>query len=196
MKPSKLRRLESRRAARESYELAVVLHSLREGRTRLSEAGQLGEAITPERAPASTTEGPRFRVVLISEGLGNRLNLNYYGREAIESAPAIFEGKPCFLNHPAVSEERDIPERRVQDKCGYFKNCQVVESEGRKALEAELHFDLSATGRMAADKARTALHYRSEFPGSAEEYVGLSVNADGLTEVRNMLVDGVLSEVN
>src|SRR5689334_8969696 len=66
-------------------------------------------------------EGPKVRVVLISEGLGNKRDMNYYGPEAIASAPAQFEGAHCFLNHPSYSEERDIPERRVEGLCGYFK---------------------------------------------------------------------------
>jgi len=192
MKPSKIKRQEARRTARESRELAVVLGAF--STKRLTEAGELG-AVMPG-GPAGA-EGIKFSVVLISEGLGNRRNMNYYGREAIASAPAIFEGKPCFLNHPSVTDEQDIPERRVQDKCGYFKNVSVAEGgDGRRSVIGELHFDLSETGRLACEKARTALHYRQEFPLSSDEYVGLSVNADGAVEKRSMSVDGEKMDVN
>lgn len=190
MKPSKVRRIEKRRAARES-EVALVARAL--ASRSLREAGEVSGVIAPAGAP----EGTCFDVILITEGLGNRRDMNFYSAEAIVSAPDVFEGKPCFLNHPSASDEMDIPERRVEDKCGYFKNCRAVDlREGMKALRAELHFDLSESGKIAADKARTALHYRKEFPASSEEYIGLSVNADGITEDRVMTVEGERVEVN
>lgn len=140
-------------------------------------------------------EGHVARVVLITEGLGNRRNLNYYGAEAIMSAPAVFEGKPCYFNHPSESEERDIPERRVQDKFGYFKNCRTEIIDGLKACTGELHFDLSEGGREAFAKTCTALHYKTEFPGVDSEYVGLSIHADGDWEDRTVQWQGETLQV-
>lgn len=192
LKPSKFRRIEARRKARESQVLAIE----RAARRRVREAAELSAPVVADGAP----EGTRFQVVLITEGLGNKRDMNYYSAEAIVNAPAVFEGKPCFLNHPSMDDERNIPERRVEDKCGYFKNLRAVDiTDGpnkKKALVGELHFDLSETGRLAADKARTALHYRQEFPASADEYVGLSINADGQTEERRMTVEGEQEVVN
>lgn len=141
-------------------------------------------------------EGHVVDVVLITEGLGNRRNMNYYGPEAIDSAPPIFEGKPCFLDHPSESEERDIPERRVRQKCGYFKNCRVESAGGATACIGELHFDLSDDGEQAYLKACTALHYKDEFPGVDSEYVGLSINADGDVEDRTVQWEGETLQVN
>lgn len=141
-------------------------------------------------------EGCKVNVVLISEGLGNRRDMNYYGPEAIDSAPAVFEGAHAFLNHPTYTEERDIPERRVQDMCGYFKNVRVDVREGVRSVVGELHFDLSETGRMAYAKTLTALHYQTEFPGSDKEYVGLSVNAGGQSDPQDMNIDGENTTVN
>ena len=141
-------------------------------------------------------EGPMVRVVLISEGLGNHRDMNYYGPEAMDSAPKIFEGSHCFLNHPSFTEERDIPERRVQDMCGYFKNVNVMAESGVRSVVAELHFDLSESGRMAYEKCCTALHYKQEFPGSDKEYIGLSVNANGASEEREMPIEGKPAKVN
>ncbi len=152
--------------------------------------------VTEALSPLTALEGPRVRVILISEGLGNRMNMNYYGPEAIDSAPAIFEGKPAFLNHPSESEERDIPERRVQDKCGYFKGLHVETLEGKRSLVGELHFDLSDAGRDGYAKALTALHYDAEFPLSTDDYVGLSVNAAGDVIEKTVEVDGQPTEVN
>lgn len=156
---------------------------LRNKKESIRESAQFVETvITKEGVPAG--EGPRVRVVLISEGLGNRANMNYYGPEAIQSAPGIFEGKSCFLNHPSEWEEQDIPERRVENKCGYFKNVRVEVMDGLSCVTGELHFDLSETGQMGYQKALTSLHYKQEFPGSTDEYVGLSINADGDVEKR------------
>lgn len=162
---------------------------------RFSEAAQIMDMSPAVVAPPSAQdiyvqEGHVARVVLITEGLGNRRNMNYYSSDAIMTAPSVFEGRPCFLNHPSESEERDIPERRVQDKCGYFKNCRVETIDGLTACTGELHFDLSEAGREAFDKSCTALHYREEFPGLDAEYVGLSIHADGDWDEREIELEG------
>jgi len=162
---------------------------------RLSESAQFTEATKAAKAGDATAE-PCVRVVLITEGLGNRKNMNYYGPEAVASAPAVFEGKPAFLDHPSESDERDIPERRVRDKCGFFKNCHVEEVGGVTACVGDLIFDSSDGGQMAYHKALSAIKYRDHFPNASSEYVGLSVNADGATEERRMEVDGETLEVN
>jgi hypothetical protein len=161
-------------------------------KTKLKASARILEAVRDTQAP----EGPMMRVVLITEGLGNRVNMNYYGPEAMDSAPRIFEGRPCFLDHPGEFESRDIPERRVRDKCGYFKNVHVETMVGLKAVVGELHFDLSESGRQGYLKALTALHYKDEFPGVDDEYVGLSINADGEYEDRRVTWMGEVLDVN
>lgn len=170
--------------------------------TSISESASPISAIEPMPAPlnpaekAMLMEGNKVQVCLITEGLGNRRDMNYYGPEAIDSAPAVFEGAHCYLNHPSYTEERDIPERRVQDMCGYFKNVRVNMTEGTRSVIGELHFDLSETGRMAYDKCCTALHYKTEFPGSDKEYVGLSVNASGESDEKEISLEGETVSVN
>ena len=141
-------------------------------------------------------EGPRVTCVLITSGLGNRGQMNYYSVEAIQKGAALFEGKPCFLDHMAESEGQERPERTVKDKCGYFKNVRAEAIDGTVGLVGELHFDLSESGQMAYQKALTAIHYKGEFPDSNQEYVGLSINANGLREKRLVEVDGEKLEVN
>lgn len=158
----------------------------------LEESARFIEAIDAK----NDLEGPMVKVVLVTEGLGNRRNMNYYGPEAMQSAPPIFEGKPCFLNHPSSIEEQDIPERRVESKCGYFKNVRVQPIDGMSSVIGELHFDLSETGQMGFAKALTSLHYKTEFPGLDSEYVGLSINADGDVEKRMVQWEGETLEVN
>jgi hypothetical protein len=150
------------------------------------------EASSDPKAP----EGPVVKCILITEGLGNRNNMNYYGAEALTKGVALFEGKPCFLDHMAESEEKDRPERTVKDKCGYFKNVQLASDGGKTALMAELHFDLSESGRLAYAKAVTAIHYKDEFPDTDQEYVGLSINANGRREKRTMKIGEEMLEVN
>lgn len=137
-----------------------------------------------------------YKVILISEGLGNRENMNYYGPEAIASAPAIFEGKPAYKNHPSESEEEDIPERRVEDQIGFFKNCKVETVDGRRACTAELHLEGTSVGNWARQKLDFALLYRKQFPKSAEEYCGFSVAAAGESEKRVMSIDGQQESTN
>lgn len=167
-----------------------------EGTTyRFQESMRCSEVLTT--APGSTVDapaGPMAMCVLITEGLGNMADMHYYGKECLKSAPALFEGKPCFIDHQAKSEQEDRPERTVRDKCGYFKNVRVEEVDGRLGLVGELHFDLTETGSYAFKKAATAVHYKGDFP-DGEEYVGLSIAADGDLEERTMVIDGVSQDV-
>jgi len=150
-----------------------------------------------EAAEGSAKEGCIAKVILITEGLGNLRDKNYYGPEAIQSAPAIFEGKPMMVDHPSYSEEKDIPEGRINKTVGYYKNLRVEKmADGRLACVGECHFDLSEEGMNAFQKSRTAVHYKEDFPRSDQEYVGISVNAEGESEPRKMLINGQEMDVN
>jgi hypothetical protein len=137
-----------------------------------------------------------FKVCLITEGLGNRRNMNYYGPEAIESAAKVYEGKSCYINHQSLDGEVNLPERDVRDKAGYWKNLSISEVDGRKACIGELHCDLSESGRFLAEKVQSALHYKKEFPDNGIEYCGFSVNGDGDAERKEVDVDGEKVSVN
>lgn len=150
----------------------------------------------------SLPDGPNgekvFKVCLITEGLGNRRNMNYYGPEAIKSAVKVYEGKFCYINHQSLDEEETLPERDVRDKAGYWKN--LVEMEmgmgGPSGCVGELHCDMSESGRLLAEKVQSSLHYKKEFPGIDREYCGFSVNGDGEAERREMEIDGETVVVN
>lgn len=171
--------------------------SVRESHRHLYEA--VGAVNMPD-PKGDGLEGHVVKVVLLSEGLGNMRDKNYYGQEAVRSMPAAFEGAPCMVDHPSSSEEQDIPEGRVNKTVGYYKNLRVetvASAEGsRLACSGELHFDSSPEGLAAFEKAKTAVHYSHEFPGIDREYVGLSVNAFGESETRIMTVGGEDMEVN
>jgi hypothetical protein len=149
-------------------------------------------------SPMPYLEGPRVKVVLLTEGLGNIVDKNYYGPEAVHSMPAAFEGSSMFFDHPSRDEEKNIPERRVRCKVGYFKNLHVETIKGKLGCVGEVHFDLSDEGRNAYQKAKTAIHYREqEFPGQDREYVGISINAEASNyESRTMKIDGDEMKVN
>jgi len=177
--------------------LARGRESLRDVREALAVASAPGDApIAPPPAVSGIA-----KVILISEGLGNRRDMNYYGPEAMASACAVFDGKQCALNHMGEAEEKNRPEGDVEKVIGYYKNLHVetvTDSKGRKlsACCGELHFDLSQEGRNAYEKSKTAVQYNKDFPNSEEVYFGLSINAAGRSETREMVVDGETVEVN
>jgi len=152
------------------------------------------------RVLESMPDGPKgekiFKVILISEGPGNRRNKNFYGPEAVSSAVKSFEGKWCYLNHQDESESETLPERRVQDKAGYYKNLAIIQVKEGSACAGELHCDLTESGVMLAGKVQSALKYKESFPDNELEYVGFSVNADGSAEPRDMTAQGGSSEDN
>ena len=131
-----------------------------------------------------------FKVILISEGPGNRRNKNYYGPEAVESSVKAFEGQWCFLNHQDSDEAESLPERTVEAKAGWYKNLGIIQVKEGSACAGELHCDLSESGAMLATKVQSALKYKESFPDNGKEYVGFSVNADGDAEPRDMTDKG------
>lgn len=145
--------------------------------------GELVEAIEPEVKDGSPTSGKVFSVLLITEGLSANGD-NYYGPEAIATCD-IFEGASAFIDHPTGEEEKQIPERRVLKKCGWYKNVEAVRlGDGRLASKALLVTDLTPTGTYAAQKCESAIQYQKDFPGSDKVYIGLSINASGEGEDR------------
>lgn len=158
---------------------------------KIRESARLLEAL-----PDGANGEKIFKVVLITVGLGNRRNMNFYGPEAIESAAKVYEGKFCYINHQDLEEAEILPERDVRDKAGYWKNLKVETIEGEQGCVGELHCDLSESGRLLAEKVQSALHYKKEFPKSDRVYCGFSVNGDGDAEKRDMEIDGVEESVN
>jgi hypothetical protein len=128
------------------------------------------------------------RVTIITEGLGNLKDRNYYTPEAVRSAARVFEGKQCYLDHPSRSEESDRPERSVRDLCGYFHDCEVGSvrdpetGESLAACFAELTFSESDPGNLAMAQVLAALEYQKRYPRSKNVYCGLSINGGGRSE--------------
>jgi hypothetical protein len=146
----------------------------------------------------SSAGGGSARVVIITEGLGNLRDRNYYTADAIKSAAKILVGKQSYLNHPSESEEQDRPERSVRDLCGYFVDTRVGTvndpdtSETLTACFGTLKFDLSESGQRARALVETALAYQKNFPEDKDVYCGISINAGGVSHPG--VIDG--EEVN
>jgi hypothetical protein len=168
----------------------------------LCEAAWTTEAVEAKKDDkGKALEGPRVKVILLTEGLGNIRDKNYYGPEAVKSMPLMFEGAVCMMNHQSYAEESNRPEGEVEKTVGYYKNLKAQEIEDgmggkRWACVGELHFDLSEAGAEAYAKAKTAVHYQAEFPDTGKDYIGLSINAYGDAEPREMMIDGAMMEVN
>lgn len=128
------------------------------------------------------------RVILITEGLGNLRDKNYYTKDAVASAVQVFDGKQFFVDHPGADEEENRPERSVKDLAGYFSDTALGEvkdpdtGEPLAACFATLHFAESQPGQLALDQVKTALQYQQQFPGSKDVFCGISINAGGISE--------------
>ena len=160
-------------------------------RIRITESIRILEALS---------DGPNgekvYKVVLITEGLGNLRSKNFYGPEAVDSAAKVYEGKRCYINHQDEAQAETLPERDVRDLAGYYKNMSVEVIEGKKACVGELHCDLSESGRFLSEKIQSALQYQKDFPKRTQEYCGFSVNGDGDAEPKSMDVGGETMRVN
>jgi hypothetical protein len=138
----------------------------------------------------------KFKVALIQEGLGNLRDGFYYSANAIESAITAFEGKKCYADHPARSEEQDRPERSVRDIIGHFENVHVEENDdGSKALCADLIILPDAPYEWARSLVRQAVEYSTKY--ADKDFVGLSINASGDAEalsVEDFMKEGNIPE--
>lgn len=123
--------------------------------------------------------GPvKFRVALIQEGLGNLGDAFFYSKDAIRSGIQAFEGKKCFADHPARSEEHDRPERSVRDIIGYFQDVAVEENEDSSLrLVGTLVMPPDPPFEWARSLVRNAAIYNEKYPD--QNLVGLSINASG-----------------
>lgn len=122
----------------------------------------------------------KFRVVLIREGLGNLGDGYYYSAESLEYAAAnlLFEGKKIYANHPSPEEEKEHPERIVEDILGHFENVTLeVDDQGSKFLEADVHI----LPGPAFDKYRAFMLHQVEYAKKYknQNFIGLSINAGG-----------------
>lgn len=145
------------------------------------------DCVTPLReAEGFGKRAGRIRVVLMTEGAGNRLAGNYYPAETLRRDYRIFEGQKCFLDHPGRDEENNRPERSVRDQCGWFSEAAAGTIDGKAAITAWLNFMRNAAGREARELIESALEYNRAYP--SEVLVGFSIYAGGPTH--DVMLDG------
>jgi hypothetical protein len=129
-------------------------------------------------ATADGQPGKRFRVDLLSEGLGNFKDAFYYTKEAVASAVPIFEGRQYFIDHPDEIEEQTRPERSVRDLAGYFENVSAdLQESGITVLTGDLVLLPDPSLSLYRTQMLESLQYSQKHPG--QELVGLSINASG-----------------
>jgi hypothetical protein len=86
------------------------------GKVSESELHETMAASLQVRESAKAPHTVELDGVLIVEGLSK--NGNYYTLEALQSAPAVFAGKPILINHPSRSEDHDRPEGDLWTQVG------------------------------------------------------------------------------
>lgn len=140
------------------------------------------------------------KVIIITEGLGNLRDKNFYTEQAVQSAVKVFSGKRFFIDHPSKSDEEDRPERSVRDLAGYFYETQLGQiadpdtGEKLAACYSKLRFAESAPGNLAMQQVLAALEYQKRFPQSKDVYCGISINGGGIShpgEVKGVEVNMV-----
>jgi hypothetical protein len=148
-------------------------------------------------APANSPDGgPRnVRCQIIREGLGNRVDMHFYGPQSIQDIGRLINGAKCFINHPTKTESTNQPEGNLWAECGYWKDGIVVEVEGKLAVQATLVCDDTEAGKQAMGKANHCMKYAADFPGLTEVYAGFSINGGGDIAPADVDVDGASMRV-
>lgn len=128
------------------------------------------------------------RVVIITEGLGNLRDRNYYAKSAVESCVQVFAGKQFYVDHPSKDDEENRPERTMRDLAGYFFDTSLgmvpdlETGDQLSACFASLKFAMEAEpGRLAFAQVKAAIEYQKRFPGSKDVYCGISINGGGVS---------------
>lgn len=154
------------------------------GKKKKKESAKIRESlksVTNFRETSARDNGigaTRYRVILIKEGLGNLRDAFYYGRESLETAVQVFEGKKCYANHPTQVEEQIRPERDVKEIIGHFENVALEEDdEGQSMLMADCCLMPDKQYEWARGLFRETVEYSKKYPD--KDLVGLSINASG-----------------
>lgn len=139
---------------------------------RLQEAGQVNE------------QAREVPVLIIKEGMGNKVDRHFYSRELLQKIAPAFDGVKAYADHPSKTEESDRPERSVKDIVGYYHSPKFVEVNGRGAIEAILKINDGASCAWAWDLVKEAVAYSQKF--NNKDLVGISINAYGTSHSAEM----------
>jgi hypothetical protein len=120
----------------------------------------------------------KYPVVIISQGLGNLADCNYYTAQAIKQAAAdkIYEGKKVYFDHPTPSQEKEQPGRSVREAAGHYEDVRAEkDKDGMMILRGMLVPEQQNAEMMG--KLDHAIYYKNKYPD--QDYVGISINGDG-----------------
>ncbi len=140
--------------------------------------------LAPLREAAANADGS-IDVMTIRVGDGNPGDKNYYGESFIDSVLQLLPGTDSFFDHQGVAEEKDLPERHVRDKCGWFADPwkapftdpRVIGSPTVPAAWAKFH--PLAGDAVVESLLRTCQNKFSKYP-EKDPFVAFSINAYGV----------------
>lgn len=131
-----------------------------------------------------------YPVVIISQGLGNLADKNYYSEAAIKSGVTVYNGKKAYYDHPTKTQEEEQPGRSVKEICGHYEDCQAVKNK-EGLFELRANFVPMKTKTDVVDLIEHSIEYKKKFPN--DEFVGVSICGDG--SGKSMSYEDFLKEV-
>lgn len=122
----------------------------------------------------------KYPVIIISQGLGNLADKNYYSEAAIKSGESVYEGRKAYFDHPTPTSEREMPNRSVRELAGHYENVKAIkDDQGLWALKGD--FVPVASNTEVIGLLDHAIQYKKKYPD--KDYMGISINGDGEGEV-------------
>jgi len=109
---------------------------IREGEEMRNYVNENGAVLIDEATADKLAKGI-VPVRFLSPGF-NSSKGRFYSEQSINDAVEVFEGAKMFANHPTKEDERNIPERRVQDWVATLKNTKLSDS-GNAVGEAHIN---------------------------------------------------------
>jgi hypothetical protein len=125
-------------------------------------------------------KGRIYQVTIITEGLGNSKDKNFYSPEALQSGAQLFNSAKAYADHPDAISEKTLPERSMKDLVGWYSDCVASKSQdGKVQITGQLHMFPDA--KWLSDKIDMILTQPT-----AQKLFGISINAIGKTRPSQM----------
>lgn len=141
--------------------------------------------------PNSSTR--EVSVLIIKEGMGNKVDRHYYSAELLSRIAPMFEGVKAYADHPSKTEESDRPERSIRDIVGYYHSPRVIVVEGKAAISAVLKINDGPAYDWAWNLVKEAALFAKKY--ADKDLVGISINAFGASHQVEGL-DGIVNMVD
>lgn len=165
----------------------------------LRESGHDGAVLMPFHLTVEVREGATIfnddgsvRSLVIREGDGNAVDNNYYQRSFVESLIPLLEGADCFYNHESASQAKELPERDVRDKAGWWESPaveDVVDEHGNTVAGGWAKFHPRVGDATVSSLLRTTQEKMRRYPEKAP-FVAFSINGFGAGEAGKSPRDG------